>query len=178
MMKNLFEGIELSKSNSLEKLLFGLGIKNVGGKIAKVLSKKYLSIDKLVSASVEDLISISDVGEVIANSLVDYFGNEDNVKLIDRLRERGVNTSYFGSGEVVDSFFNGKTFVLTGTLNLITRNDASKVIEDKGGKVTSSVTKKTDYVVVGDNPGSKYDKGINLGIEIINEEKFMDLIRE
>lgn len=175
---NLFEAIQRSKNNSMERLLFGLGIKNVGSKMAKVLSKKYLNIDNLAMASVEELVSIPDVGEVIANSLVSYFGNEENIKLIKRLKEYGVNTSYLGSVEVIDSFFDGKTFVLTGTLNLITRNDAGKIIEDKGGKVTSSVTKKTDYVVVGDNPGSKYDKAVNLGIEIINEEKFMDLIKE
>lgn len=175
---NLIAAIEKSKENSMEKLLFGLGIKNVGSKMAKVLSKKYLSIDNLASASFLELVSINDVGEVIANSIVDYFSNEENLRLISRLKECGVNTNYLGSVEVVNSFFSEKTFVLTGTLNLITRNDANKIIEDKGGKVTSSVTKKTDYLVVGDNPGSKYDKAINLGIEIINEEKFMELIKE
>lgn len=175
---NLLDAIEKSKNNSMERLLFGLGIKNVGSKTAKVLSKKYINIDNLINATKEDLIAINDVGEVIANSIVDYFGSESNINLINRLKECSINTSYLGSIEVVDSFFDGKTFVLTGTLNLINRNDAIKIIEDKGGKVTSSVTGKTNYVIVGDNPGSKYDKAVNLGIEIIDEEKFMELIKE
>lgn len=175
---NLIAAIEKSKENSMERLLFGLGIKNVGSKTAKVLSKKYLSIDNLINATKEELIAINDVGEVIANAIVNYFSNEENLNLINRLKEYGVNTNYFGNVEVLDSFFMDKTFVLTGSLNVITRNDASKIIEDKGGKVTNSVTKKTDYLIVGDNPGSKYDKAINLGIEIINEEKFIDLIKE
>lgn len=175
---NLLEAIEKSKNNSMERLLFGLGIKNVGIKMAKVLSKKYLNIDSLAKASVEELVNINDVGEIIANSIVNYFSNEENIELINKLKGYGVNTNYLGSVSVKDDYFEDKTFVLTGTLNMITRNEASSIIEDKGGKVTSSVTKKTDYVVVGDNPGSKYDKAINLGIEIINEEKFMELIKE
>ena len=173
---NLFEAIELSKTNSMEKLLFGLGIKNVGSKMAKVLSRKYLSIDSLSKASVQELVCIDDIGDVIANSIVNYFNNEDNIKLIEKLKEYGVNTNYLGEVEVFDEYFNGKTFVLTGTLNSITRNEASKIIENKGGKVTGSVTSKTNYVIVGDNPGSKYDKAIKLGIEIIEEDKFLSLI--
>lgn len=175
---NLFDAIERSKSNSMEKLLFGLGIKNVGSKMAGVLSKRYLDIDNLSKVSYEELVSIKDVGSVIANSIVSYFNDVDNLNLIERLKEYGVNTSYLGdvSGSGVDEYFDGKTFVLTGTLNSITRNEASKIIEEKGGKVTSSVTGKTNYVIVGDNPGSKYDKAVSLGIEIIEEDKFLDLI--
>ena len=175
---NLFKAIENSKNNSMEKLLFGLGIKNVGSKMAKVLSKKYLSIDALSCAKEEELINIPDVGSVIATSLVNYFSDANNLELINKLKSYGVNTNYLGTQEVLDDFFDGKTFVLTGTLNLITRNEASEKIESLGGKVTSSVTKKTNYVVVGDNPGSKYDKAIALGIKILNEDEFMDLIKE
>ena len=175
---NLFEAIENSKSNSMEKLLFGLGIKNVGSKMAKVLSKRFSNIDNLSKASVVELVSINDVGEIIANSIVSYFSNEDNIRLIEKLKDYGVNTSYLGNDEegMKDDFFADKTFVLTGTLNSITRNEASKIIEDKGGKVTSSVTGKTDYVIVGDNPGSKYDKAVKLGIKIIEEDEFLDLV--
>lgn len=175
---NLFKGIEISKTNSLEKLLFGLGIKNVGSKTAKVLSKRYKSLDNLINANYEELINIDDIGNIIAKSIIDYFENEHNQNIIEKLKSYGVNMNYLGTEEKTDDRFYNKTFVLTGSLSLITRNEASKIIEDKGGKVTSSVTKKTDYLVVGENPGSKYDKAINLGIEIINEETFMDLIKE
>ena len=173
---NLFSSIEDSKKNSLEKLLFGLGIKNVGSKMAKVLSKRFGSLNKLMEASFDELIGIDDVGEIIANSIINYFSDSNNLVILEKLKNVGVNTMYLGSIEVLDERFSGKTFVLTGTLSLITRNEASKIIEDKGGKVTNSVTGKTDYVVVGDNPGSKYDKAVKLGIRIINEEEFMELI--
>lgn len=175
---NLFKGIILSKSNSLEKLLFGLGIKNVGSKTAKVLSKRFGSLDKLMDASYEELVNIDDIGEVIANSIISYFADSENINIINRLKGYGINMQYLGDTLVEDDRFSGKTFVLTGTLSLITRGDASKIIENKGGKVTNSVTKKTDYLVVGDSPGSKYDKAINLGIDIIDEEIFMELIKE
>ena len=175
---NLFKNIEKSKSNSLEKLLFGLGIKNVGNKTAKVLSKRFGNLDNLIDASYDDLISIDDIGDIIAKSIIEYFINDNNIVVINKLRDYGINTEYVGEAIVIDDNFYNKTFVLTGTLSLINRNDASKVIENRGGKVTNSVTKKTDCVIVGDNPGSKYEKAIALGIEILNEEAFMELIKE
>lgn len=176
---NLFASINNSKNNSLEKLLFGLGIKQVGSKMAKTLARTYKTLDNLSNATYEELVEIPDVGEIIAKSIIDYFNDEDNKNIIDRLKKYGINMDYTSGEEVVaDENFNGKTFVLTGTLNQITRDKASEIIENKGGKVTSSVTKKTSVVVVGDNPGSKYDKAVNLNIEIWNEEKFMDLIKE
>lgn len=176
---NLFASINNSKNNSLEKLLFGLGIKQVGSKMAKTLARIYKTLDNLSNATYEELVEIPDVGEIIAKSIIDYFNDEDNKNMIDRLKKYGINMEYTSGEEVVaDENFNGKTFVLTGTLNQITRDKASEIIENKGGKVTSSVTKKTSVVVVGDNPGSKYDKAVSLNIEIWNEEKFMDLIKE
>ena len=176
---NLFASINNSKNNSLEKLLFGLGIKQVGSKMAKTLARTYKTLDNLSNATYEELVEIPDVGEIIAKSIIDYFNDEDNKNMIDRLKKYGINMDYTSGEEVVaDENFNGKTFVLTGTLNQITRDKASEIIENKGGKVTSSVTKKTSVVVVGDNPGSKYDKAVSLNIEIWNEEKFMDLIKE
>lgn len=176
---NLFASINNSKNNSLEKLLFGLGIKQVGSKMAKTLARTYKTLDNLSNATYEELVEIPDVGEIIAKSIIDYFNDEDNKNIIDRLKKYGINMDYTSGEEVVaDENFNGKTFVLTGTLNQITRDKASEIIENKGGKVTSSVTKKTSVVVVGDNPGSKYDKAVSLNIEIWNEEKFMDLIKE
>ena len=134
-------------------------------------------MDNLMMASLEDLTSIPDIGPIIARNIVQYFQNKENIEMIERLRQYGINMEYLNTSNIQeDSNFMGKTFVLTGTLNQITRNKASKLIEDRGGKTTSSVTKKTDVVVVGDNPGSKYDKAITLGITIWNEDKFMELV--
>lgn len=176
-LDNLFESIRNSKNNSLEKLLFGLGIKQVGGKIAKVLARVYKTMDNLSKASYEDLINIPDVGEIIANNVTTYFSDDKNKEMLEKLKNIGINMEYINDSKYEEKEeFVGKTFVLTGTLTQITRDEASKIIEDLGGKVTSSVTKKTSVVIVGDNPGSKYDKAINLNIEIWNEEKFLELI--
>ena len=176
-VEKLFISILDSKKNSLERLLFGLGIKQVGSKTAKILSQKFQNMDNLMMASLEDLTSIPDIGPIIARNIVQYFQNKENIEMIERLRQYGINMEYLNTSNIQeDSNFMGKTFVLTGTLNQITRNKASKLIEDRGGKTTSSVTKKTDVVVVGDNPGSKYDKAITLGITIWNEDKFMELV--
>lgn len=169
--------IEESKKNSLEKLLFGLGIKQVGGKTAKILARRYRSMDALMEASYEDLTSIPDIGPIIARNIVNYFQDEENLEIILGLKQLGINMNYLdvSSGEV-DENFAGKTFVLTGTLNQITRDQASRLIEGKGGKTTNSVTKKTNVVIVGDHPGSKYEKAVLLGITIWDENKFMELI--
>ena len=176
-VENLFNSIEKSKSNSLERLLFGLGIKQVGSKMAKVLSKRFQTLDCLMEASYDELISIPDVGDVIAHNIVLYFSNEKNREVIDKLKSYGLNMSYINdSMDEVDDNFNHKVFVLTGTLNSIGRSEASKLIESRGGKVTSSVTKKTDVVIVGDNPGSKYTKAMELGKEIWEEDQFLSYI--
>ena len=176
---NLFKSIEDSKHNNLDKLLFGLGIKQVGSKTAKIICKKYGNLDNIMNASLEELVNINDIGPVIAQNIVDYFNDSKNIDIINRLKQYGVNMEYiYDSNYKEDDNFKDKTFVLTGTLNNITRNDASLLIENAGGKVTSSVTKKTNVVIVGDNPGSKYDKAISLGIEIWDENKFLELIGE
>lgn len=169
-INNLLLNIEKSKNNSLERLLFGLGIRYVGIKTAKILAKYYLDIDNLMNASYEDLIKVKDIGKVIAKSVVKYF--EDSKQLIDNLKSHNINMSYLGK-ENVNEFFQGKTFVLTGTLLSITRNVAKSKIEEYGGNVSGSVSKKTDFVIVGENPGSKYDEAIKLGINILNEKEFM-----
>lgn len=176
---NLFKSIQNSKNNSLERLLFGLGIKQVGSKMAKVLARKYKSLDTLSKVSYEELVEIPDVGGIIAKSITEYFIDEENQKMLSKLKELGLNMTYIDDGKYKEQEeFTGKTFVLTGTLNSITRDKASEIIENKGGKVTSSVTKKTSVVIVGDNPGSKYDKAVNLNIEIWNEEQFLELINQ
>lgn len=175
---NLFKSIEASKANSMEKLLFGLGIKQVGSKTAKILSRRYSNIEALMDVSEGELTEIPDIGPVIASNVVKYFNDEDNRIIIDKLKKYGVNMNYLNDDIVkVDANFSDKTFVLTGTLNSITRGEAGSLIEERGGNVTSSVTKKTDVVVVGENPGSKYDKAVNLGITIWREDQFMELLK-
>ena len=174
-INNLLDNIEKSKSNSLEMLLFGLGIRYIGKKTAKILASYYKNIDNLISATYEELVEIPDIGETIALSVSNYFKEEKNKELIQELKELGLNMTYLGSVNE-DANFSGKTFVLTGTLTELTRDQATKEIEDRGGKVTSSVTKKTDYVIVGENPGSKYDKAKQLNIEIWNEKQLLEKI--
>lgn len=174
---NLKTAIENSKENSLEKLLFGLGIRNVGAKTAKILARYFKTLDNLTNVTEEELTNISDIGPIIAKSIIDYFKNEENIQLIKKLKELNINMNYINntSYEEKDEF-KGKTFVLTGTLVNITRDKASEIIENLGGKVSSSVSSKTSCVVVGDNPGSKYDKARALNIPIWQEEEFLDKI--
>lgn len=174
---NLKSAIKNSKNNSLERLIYGLGIRNVGAKTAKVLAKYYKTLDNLMTASYEELVNISDIGDIIAKSIISYFSNEDNKNIITKLKQLGVNTTYINnSGYEEKDEFKGKTFVLTGSLVNITRDKASEIIESLGGKVSSSVSSKTSIVVVGDSPGSKYDKALALGIPIWQEDEFLDKI--
>lgn len=178
-IENLKIATEKSKSNSLEKLLFGLGIRNVGAKTAKILAKNYKTLDNLMNATLEELTSINDIGEIIAKSIIDYFKDEENIKIINKLKELGINMNYINnSGYEEKDEFKGKTFVLTGTLINITRDRASEIIENLGGKVSSSVSSKTSVVIVGSSPGSKYDKALELGIPIWKEEEFINKIEK
>ena len=171
---NLLNAIEESKKNSLEKLLFGLGIPHVGAKTAKILAKKYKELDNLMSASEEELTTIPDIGGIIAKSIVEYFNDNHHRSIVEELKGIGLNTKYLGQEVEENSEFNGKTFVLTGTLKLFTREEAEEKIEQLGGKASSSVSRKTSAVIVGENPGSKYDKAKELGIPIWTEEEFKE----
>lgn len=171
---NLLNAIEESKKNSLERLLFGLGIPHVGAKIAKILAKKYKNLDNLMNATVEELTTIPDIGEIIAKSVVEYFNDNHHRSVVEELKEIGLNTKYLGQEVEENSEFNGKTFVLTGSLQLFTREEAEEKIEQLGGKASSSVSKKTSAVIVGANPGSKYEKAKELGIPIWTEEEFKE----
>lgn len=175
-INNLLDNIESSKSNSMEKLLFGLGIKHVGKKTAKILSEYFNTMDNLINSDIETLSSIPDIGEVIASSIIDYFKN--NIDLINKLKEFNLNMSYIGKEKNINESFDGKTFVLTGTLTSMSRDEAKELIESLGGINTSSVSKKTDVVIVGENPGSKYDKAKELGITIWDEEEFKNMVGE
>ena len=173
-VNNLLESIENSKSNSLEKILFALGIRHVGKKTAKILAKRYKTIDNLFNASLEELTNINDVGEIIAKSIKSYLDNLENQKLINELKELGLNFEYLSAN--TDDKLEGMTFVLTGTLEKYKREELTKILENKGAKVTSSVTKKTTGVIVGDKPGSKYDKALKLGVKIYKEEDIENII--
>ena len=172
---NLLTSIQNSKSNSLEKVLFALGIRHVGKKTAKILAKRYKTIENLISASEEELTNINDIGEIIAKSIKEYFSKEENLKLIDELKELGFNFTYKSTS--VNDALDGMTFVLTGTLENYKREELTKILEDKGAKVTNSVTKKTTGVIVGDKPGSKYDKALKLGVKIYEEKDIEELIK-
>ena len=171
-INNLLDNIEKSKSNSLEFLLFALGIRYIGKKTAKILASNYQNIDNLMNASYEELVQIKDIGDVIADSVYKFFKEESNIKIINELKELGLNMNYLGTLKKDDKF-SDKTFVLTGTLSKLTRDEATTEIENRGGKVTSSVTKKTDVVIVGENPGSKYTKAQELNIPIWSEEQLL-----
>ena len=168
---NLLEAIENSKKNSLERLLFGLGIPNVGEKTSKLLATHYQDLDHLMIASQEELNTIPDIGEIIAKSITDFFNEEKNIRIIEELKDLGLNMTYTGPKvEINDNFYN-KTFVVTGTLRKYTRQEIEDRIESLGGKCSSSVSKKTSAVIAGENAGSKYDKAQSLGIPIWTEEE-------
>ncbi|MBQ6282479.1 MAG: NAD-dependent DNA ligase LigA [Bacilli bacterium] len=174
---NMLEAIENSKSNSLERLIFGLGIRQVGSKTAKILAKHYLTMDNLINTSKEELSSIHDIGDIIAESILKYFSNDKNIEEINKLKEYGINMNYIGNTEIVNNEeITGKTFVITGTLSR-PRDEIKEIIETNGGNVTGSVSKKTDVVIVGNDPGSKYDKAKELGITIWNEEDLNNILK-
>ena len=176
-VENLLTSIEISKNMNLDKLLFGLGIKNVGAKVATVLCEKYPSMDELKNASFEGLVEIDDIGEIIAQSVISYFENEKNIQLIDELRKVGVNMTY-KKKDMVNGVFAHKIVVLTGTLEKMTRDEAKAKIEALGGNCTGSVSKKTDLVIAGPGAGSKLTKAESLGIKVINEEEFLKMLGE
>ena len=175
-INNLLNTVETSKNNSLERLLFGLGIRYVGSKTAKILASYYGNMDNLINTDYDTLISIHDIGKTIAQSVVEYFQDENNLNLISKLKEQNLNMKYLG--KTLGDDFKDMTFVLTGTLEQLTRSEAKEIIESLGGKVSGSVSKKTNYVVVGSEPGSKYEEAKKLNIEILDEEKFLKMIKK
>lgn len=175
---NLMTAIENSKKQSLEKLIFALGIPNVGEKTAKILAMKYETLDNLINADFEELINIPDIGETIAKSIKDYFSLSFNMEQVNGLKDMGINMTYTGPKVEVNENFNGKTFVITGTLEKYTREEIEERIQLLGGKASSSVSKNTAAVIVGSNPGSKYEKAQKLGIPIWSEDDFQKLIEE
>ena len=171
-VNNLLEAIENSKENSLERLIFGLGIPHVGAKTAKVLAQKLETLDNIIQSTEEELTKIPDIGGIIAKSIVDYFSDNHNRAIVEELKDLGLNMTYLGKKVESNDIFANKTFVLTGSLTIFTRDEASEKIELLGGKTSGSVSKKTSVVIVGENPGSKYEKAKELGIEIWTEKEF------
>ncbi len=177
--QNFLDGVAASKKRDLWRLLFGLGILHVGAGVAKALGRGFATLDDIFAASVDRLLECEDVGEVIAQSVVQWYGDRQNRSLIERLRKAGLNfNSELYQPQAAAGPFAGKTFVLTGTLPNLKREEAAAKIEARGGKVSGSVSKKTDYVVAGEEAGSKLDKAQKLGIEIIDEAAFLKLCGE
>ena len=173
---NLINAIENSKSRNLDKLVFALGIRNVGAKAATLLCEEFNSIEGLINAQITDIIKIDGIGDIMAESVAEYFKSESVRNVIRRLQEKGVNMQYTSSVE--SDVLKGRTIVVTGTLPTLSRDEAEKLILDNGGKASSSVSKKTSYVLAGEKAGSKLDKANSLGIPVITEEEFLKMINK
>ena len=173
--QNLVDAIERSKQNDLSKLITALGIRHVGVKASRMLAKKYKAMDNLMNASFEELSMIDDIGPIVANSIIEFFQEEQTIDLMNKLKTAGVNMNSLEE-ESEDNRFEGKTFVLTGSLEEFTRNEASEIIERLGGKTSGTVSKKTDYVLAGEDAGSKLTKAQNLGVTIITEAEFKEML--
>ena len=175
---NLLNAIENSKQSSLDKVIFALGILNVGKKAGKILAEKYLNLTNLMNATLDELVNLDDFGQITAESILDYLSDENNIKFINDLIKVGMNPQYEVQEVNTNNIFAGKTVVLTGKLVELTRNEAKEYLEKYGAKVTGSVTSKTDLVIAGEKAGSKLAKAEQLGIRVINEEEFANMVRE
>ena len=173
---NLIDSLNTSKSNDLYRLINGLGIRNVGVKAAKSLAKTFKNMDNLMNATIEDLTSIDDVGEIMAKSVYEFFSQEQTKDLITRFKNLGLNMEA-QTAEGSDNRFEGMTFVLTGALDNYSRKEAEDIIEKFGGKASSSVSKKTTYVLAGEDSGSKLEKANKLGVKVISEAEFNEMIK-
>ena len=175
-VNNLLDAIENSKKNSLERLIFAFGIPNVGEKTAKVLAERFSNLDNLMRAEFNDLIAINDIGDIIANSLISYFNKEENIKIIEELKNLNVNMNYLGKKSTINQKISGRTFVVTGSISNYSRDEIEELIESLGGKTSSSVSKKTYAVIAGESAGSKLDKARELGIKVLTIEEFEELL--
>ena len=175
LAENLLNAIDKSREPSLTNLIYALGIRNVGYHLAGVLAKHFKSLDRLARQSIEDLTTVHEIGPIVAESIYNFFHNPKNLRILEKLKQGGVRFPA-EKAEARESPLAGQTFVLTGGMDAFTRDEARQIIEDLGGRVTSSVSKKTDYVIVGKDPGSKYDNALNLGVKTLNEGEFKNLI--
>ena len=175
---NLLNAIENSKQSSLDKVIFALGILNVGKKAGKILAEYYKNLTNFSKATVYELLELPDIGLITAESIVDYLSNDNNLRFINELIEIGMNPQYEIQNKNTDNIFSGKTIVLTGKLVELTRNETKEYLEHFGAKVTGSVTSKTDYVIAGEKAGSKLAKAEQLGIQVLSEDEFIDIMKE
>ena len=173
---NLLNAIENSKKQPLSRLLFGLGVRNVGEKAAWVLAQRFGTIDKLMAATLDDLTAINEIGPIMAQSIYDFFCQDSVKKLINQMLAAGINMAE-PRNESKSKPFEGKTIVLTGELKALSRIEAENKVRELGGNPSSSVSRKTDFVVVGEEPGSKYDKAMELGVRIVREQEFLKMIK-
>ncbi len=174
--RNLLGAIEASKSNSLARLIFALGIRHVGERAARILAGRYKSMEALMTAREDDLVAIPEIGPKIAAAIVDFFAGKENRQVLEKLVQAGVNTRDAGAETDGGGPLSGKVFVLTGTLESFSRQEAREEVEKRGGKVSSSVSRNTDYVVAGEKPGSKYEKAVALGVKVLTEEEFKGIL--
>ena len=174
--ENLIKAITASKDRPLHRLITALGIRHVGAKTARQLTEWFPTIEAFIQATPEEYLAVDEVGETIAGSLAAFFAEARNREMIKKLQLSGVNTVEM-TGREKDGPLSGQTFVLTGTLNSMSRQEAGEKIESRGGKTSNSVSRKTDYVIKGNEPGSKYEKALVLGTKILNEEEFLELLK-
>ena len=173
--ENLIKAAEKAKANDLSKLVFALGIRHIGQKAARLLSDKFGSMEKIVAATTEEIAEIDGFGLIMAQSVTEFFSHAESRELVEKLAALGVNMT--GEATVKENRFDGKVFVLTGTLTAFKRSEASKIIESLGGKTSSSVSKKTDFVLAGEDAGSKLQKANDLGVTVISEAEFAEMIK-
>jgi len=174
---NLLKAIEASKENELDKLLFGLGIRHVGAKVARILAEEFGTVEKLMTAEHEQLAAIRDIGGKIAESVVTWLSVPSNVDLLERLAKAGLKMEFATRATSEGNPFFGKTLVFTGTLPTLGRAEAQTMAQDVGAKVSGSVSKKTDYVIAGAEAGSKLEKATKLGVTVIDEETFLKMLK-
>ena len=172
--ENLISAIEKSKSRGLDKFLFALGIRHVGQKAAKLLAQKFKTIDNIINSKNEEISLLDGIGQIIADSVSSYFSVPENLELIEKFKVCGIKMDF--ESNIKDRKFENKTFVLTGALSGYTRGEATEIIESLGGKVTSSVSKNTSYVLCGEDPGSKLEKANKLNVKVISEDEFLKMI--
>jgi len=175
-IQNLLESIDASRKCTLARFIMGLGIKYVGTETAELLAQEAGTLDRLLELKEEDLLAIEGIGEKTAHTIASYLSDKENLHEIQRLLDHGVSPQKISKQKRTDHIFSGKTFVLTGSLSLYTRDEAANLIKERGGRVSGSVSKKTDFVLVGEEPGSKYDKAKELGISLLSEEQFRKML--
>lgn len=171
----LLDNIEASKNNDFDRIIYAIGIKGIGEKNAKILAKKYKNIDNLIKATYEELNQIDDIGPILAQNIIEFFSEQNNITMVNNLKNIGINMQYSGSLELYDERITDKRFVITGSLEAYSRDEIKDIISNYGGKTSDSVSKKTNVVIVGEDPGSKYDKAKSLNIEIWNQEKLKEM---